>query len=575
MDRPRWTTRWHPPTGATVVRWLACAAAACIVALPLVLVHAVESVHFDDELGTFPVEVRLSHDGVSTLDTGLLGKVYLDRTGAFGFGVRAISTGPPEAGGTLASYVDPAFLKANAALIDDPDRVAAAYSVEIAHQLRSLVLRDEALIALLGGTLVFQLVSRGRFDGIPRAHVATAATTLVVVGTVITSALAVALLDAWPGSTTPQPRYALTADDRFSFDNPQLQEVANQVEPFITKNKTRIDEAAKAYEDAAEASFRTALAPATGRLVPKAGETIVIAEADPQGSYVGTHVRTSMYTALREALGDDAISLRTIAGDITSNGTVAESKFVDDEAAVSGPVSTAAAAGDHDSTTTWKQLADAGIANPDLTTKEVGGLRVAAANDREHKTLFGGSVVDPSGVTEADLGARLRKAVDADSPDDGRITVVHQPDAAAAYLGVASINDVRELAMSHHRRTTPYDDGIPDLPPGIVDYGHWHYPDGPWVLWNTGGDNVTWTVVDQLGTSGGVENEPTLSRFSTPVSAPLKPITVRLQYLNKESGLETGYVSIRCGLDGLCSISKRTDVGLPGGMPVSARSLGF
>lgn len=575
MDPRRWTKRWHPPTGATVVRWLACAAAACVVALPLTVLRAVETVHFPDELGTFPVEIQLSHNGFSTLDTGLLGKVYLARTGAFGFGVRAIATGPPEAGGTLASYVDPGFLKANAALIDDPDRIAAAYSAEIGHRLRSLVVRDELLVALLGGTLVFQLVSRGRFEGIPRAHVAVAATGLVVVGTVITSVLAVQLLDAWPGSTTPRPRYVLTADDRFSFDNPQLQEVANQVQPFITKNKTRLDDAANGYEATAKASFRTALGPAARRLAPRSGETIVIAEADPQGSYVGTHVRTSMYAALRAALGDKAISLRTIAGDITSNGTVAESKFVDAEAAVGAPVPTVAAAGDHDSTTTWKQLAAAGIADPDLTTEEVGGLRVAVANDREHKTLFGGSVQDPTGVTEADLGDRLRKAVDADDPGRARITIVHQPDAAAAYLGVSSINDVRELSMAHDRRTTPYDDGIPDLPPGVVDYGHWHYPDGPWVLWNTGGDEITWTVVDQLGTSGGVENQPTLSRFSTPVSAPLKPVTVRLQYLNKESGLETGYVSIRCGLDGRCSISKRTDVGLPGGMPVSAKSLGF
>jgi hypothetical protein len=560
---------------ATVLRWLACAVAACVVALPLTLLRAVETVHFPDELGTFPVEVRLSHNGFSSLDTGLLGKVYLERTGAFGFGVRAVSTGPPEAGGTLASYVDPAFLKANAALIDDPDRIAAAYSTEIAHELRASVLRDELLVALLGGTLVFQLVSRRSFAGIPRRHVAVAATGLVVVGTIITSALAWQLLDAWPGSATPEPRYILTADDRFSFDNPQLQEVANQVQPFIMKNKTRLDESAAAYEKTAEVSFRSVLEPAAQRLAPRTGETIVIAEADPQGSYVGTHVRKDMYAALRDALGDDAISLRTIAGDITSNGTVAESKFVDAEAAASDPIPTAAAAGDHDSTKTWTQLTAAGIANPDLATAEIGGLRVAVANDREHKTLFGGSVEDPTGVTETDLGEQLRTSVDGDDPDRARITVVHQPDAAAAYLGVSSINDVRELSMSHRRRTTPYDDGIPDLPPGIVDYGHWHYPDGPWVLWNTDGDEVTWTVVDQLGTSGGVENEPTLSRFSTPVSAPLKPITLRLQYLDKESGLETGYVTISCGLGGQCTISKRTDVGLPGGMPMSAKSLGF
>ena len=39
---------------------------------------------FNDHLGTFPVEVGLCHDGRSTLDTGLFGKVYWGQTGAFG-----------------------------------------------------------------------------------------------------------------------------------------------------------------------------------------------------------------------------------------------------------------------------------------------------------------------------------------------------------------------------------------------------------------------------------------------------------------------------------------------------------
>jgi hypothetical protein len=80
---------------------------------------------------------------------------------------------------------------------------------------------------------------------------------------------------------------------------------------------------------------------------------------------------------------------------------------------------------------------------------------------------------------------------------------------------------------------------------------------------------VTWTVVDQLGTAGGVENAPTFSRFSTPVSAPLKPITVRLQYVNVSSGLQTGYATIECDLDARCTITDRTDVGLPGGQPAA------
>ena len=102
-----------------------------VVSAPIALERAVENVHFADNLGTFPVEVRLCHDGRSTLDTGLFGKVYWDQTGPLGFGARARATGPPQAGGTLASYVSSDFIQTNVALIDDPDVVVDAYGNQV------------------------------------------------------------------------------------------------------------------------------------------------------------------------------------------------------------------------------------------------------------------------------------------------------------------------------------------------------------------------------------------------------------------------------------------------------------
>src|SRR6185436_415400 len=217
------------------------------------------------------------------------------------------------------------------------------------------------------------------------------------------------------------------------------------------------------------------------------------------------------------------------------------------------------------STRTWQQMADDGIELPDLDTIDDDGIRVSGAHDREHKALFGVLVTNTEGIPEEDLGARLRKVVDDDSGTGrGRIVLLHQPDAVAGYLGLDDLTAVRALDGS---LTTPYDDGIPDQPPGVVDIGHLHATDGPWVLWNTDGDEVTWTVVDQLGTAGGVENAPTFGRFSTPLSAPLKVLSVRLQYVDGESGLETGFVTVSCSLEADCTISERTDVGLPGGKP--------
>ena len=91
------------------------------------------------------------------------------------------------------------------------------------------------------------------------------------------------------------------------------------------------------------------------------------------------------------------------------------------------------------------------------------------------------------------------------------------------------------------------------------------------MVWNTDGDEVTWTVVSQLGTAGGVEENPTFNRFSTPFSTPLKALDVQLQYLNRESGLQTGYLPIRFAVDGTATVGRRVDVGLPGGLPAPAR----
>ncbi|MGI9155618.1 MAG: hypothetical protein ACR2FG_03140 [Marmoricola sp.] len=547
--------------------FVGCAAVAALVAAPISLERAVEGVHFSDDLGTFPVEVSLCHDGRSTLDTGLFGKVFWSRTGTLGFGAYARATGPPEAGGTLASYVDPQFIQANVALIHEPTEVVHAYSTQLSNGLRDQFLRNELLAALVGGAVLRGLFPRARLATRSRGSLVLSGVLLVGVAAAASSGAAVQLFHAWPCSEQTTSAYPIPGVAKLSFGNVQTREIAEQVRPFIDKNTRRIEADAKDYESAASTSFAVALASREPDLVPRADESIVLAEADPQGSDVGVAVRKDLYRHLVETLGPQAISLRTISGDVSSNGTVAESGYIARESKVSGTIPTVAVGGDHDSVETWRQLARNGVVVPDLRTDAVAGLDVAGANDREHKTLFGGMFTNASGISEQQLGAMLRSKTD---KDGARIVLLHQPDAVAGYLGLDDLDPVRAV---HGSRTTPYDDGIPDQPPGIVDIGHLHQLDGPWVLWNTDGPEVTWTVVDQLGTAGGVENAPTFSRFSTPVSAPLKPLTVRLQYVDTESGLETGYATIRCGLDGGCRISGRVDVGLPGGKPLAAADL--
>ncbi len=547
--RARWLLR---PAG----RYLGASAAAALIALPVVVEQAVERVSFEDSVGTLPVEMSLCREGRSTLETGVLGDIHWAETGAAGFGVRARVTGPPAAGGTLASYVDRDFIRANVELLEDPDGAVAAYAAEFRSRLVDRVVWGTAGAGALGG-LVIVLVARNAslLGGSRRRQ--------VVVGVLLTGAVtlsaagALALFDRWECNGEPDPAYALPDLPTLTFSSPQTREIALQVRPFIEKNRSRLESRARVYEATAEATFGQQLRRRGDALRPRAGEVLVSAEADPQGAYVGTRVREALHAALRDRLGSDAPVLRTISGDITSNGTIAEDDFVAREAKTAPWLSTAAVAGDHDSEATWAQMREHGMVVPDLSTEEVAGLRISGANDVEHKALFGQLVGNDSGISEQELGARLRDEVDPGRPG---IVLLHQPDAVAGYLGLDSLRRVRELDGS---LTRPVDDGVPDVPPGTVSIGHLHDLEGPWVLWNTDGDEVTWTVVDQLGTSGGVEEHSTFNRFSTPVSVPLKPVAWRLQYFHAETGLQTGFVTILCDLEGRCTISERTDVGLP------------
>ena len=214
---------------ALLLTWLSCVLVAGIVALPVVLERAIENVRFRDTLGTFPVEVGLCHDGRSTLDTGILGKVFWNQTGALGFGAYARATGPPEAGGTLASYVDPAFFQTNVAFLRDPDEVVAAYSSAMRSALRTQVLRNESAVALLGGTVLYLLVRRRRLAGIPRAHVALASFVLADLALGLSALGAVKLFDAWGCSTATGRVYSATGVANPTFSSPQMSEIVSQV----------------------------------------------------------------------------------------------------------------------------------------------------------------------------------------------------------------------------------------------------------------------------------------------------------------------------------------------------------
>lgn len=549
-----------------VLVFLAYSGVAALVCAPIAAERAVERVRFEDRLATLPVSVTLAHNEVSTLDTGVLGRLYWDRTGVLGFGAYIRSTGPPTAGGTLASYASPQFVRANARFLEDPGEVNRVYGEQLRRELMIGVLWSGLWTAVIGGgvlTAVFR--ARSPFPDTLRTRSKIAWGVLsIVVGFGISCGVAGLLFTRWDGNVEITDTYPMPGVDELSFSSPQALEVARQIQPFIEKNTERVRARAARYEEAAVASLRAELPGHIDGLAPRSDERIVLAEADPQGSLVGTRVRKTLYALLQERLQEDAIALRSISGDISSNGTVLEAGFVRGEAEASPGIPTVVVKGDHDTEVTVDQLLDADVIMPDFQPTDVAGLTVVAADDPAFKALFGGLVINETGVTENELGENLRDRV---NPDEPVIVLLHQPRSAAGYIGVGGLGD---LDRGLGRERIPWDDGISDLPPGAINIGHLHDPAPPRVIWNTDGGELTWTVVNQLGTSGGVLESPTLNRFSTPGSAPLKTLSVQLQYFNLESGLQTGYASIEIATDGTAVISDRADLGLPGGIPGAA-----
>ena len=177
-------------------------------------------------------------------------------------------------------------------------------------------------MALAGGALL-ALALRGRvpFAGVPWRRRAVVYAVVLVTATAGSVGAAAWLFEQWDGSDPVEDALPMPGVPGLSFSSPQAREIAAQVRPFVEKNTRRIEARSEAYLSTVEASLMDALPDGVEALQPRPGERIVLAEADTQGSFVGQRVRALLYDTLLDRLGEDAVAVRTISGDVTSNGT--------------------------------------------------------------------------------------------------------------------------------------------------------------------------------------------------------------------------------------------------------------
>jgi len=304
----------------------------------------------------------------------------------------------------------------------------------------------------------------------------------------------------------------------------------------------------RTYREAASLGLRDQAGAMAG---PREGERAILMQSDMHCNTTMIGLQRQVVTLLRERYGKDVPALLAISGDLTTNGTAAEGQCIKNVAGIAEDAPIAAVTGNHESDTSAVQMKAAGMTVLDGSRVDLAGTSVLGQADPNRSELFGATELRGD-VTEDEVGKRLYATAAEDRTD---LVLVHEAYAAEAFIGV---DDMTAFLDGRHSPSIRYDDGVRDLPASAVFYGHWHRSIGPRVVWNADG---TWTLVMELDTSGGAIDTPTIGHFSTPWSRPQQEASFPVVFLDKASGLVTGYQLYRFEVDGRVEVEPRVDIG--------------
>jgi hypothetical protein len=552
-----------------VVRLVVCTLLAAAAAAPLAVAWAVSRTEVRQTVGITPTTFSLSTSGYSEVRLGVAGTIYLPRSrGPLGLVATVDGPAAPEGGGgDLASYVTPAMLRLYTGLFHDPEPAIEEYVDLLVRALWHRMLSAELVLAASGGIslLALQLLLsrrplRPEPASPPGRRRTAAAFVLVLVASTAAASAVLAPASVSSGAEALDrvydlPSLAGTPVAGSTTNSPVLRLLLSGTVPKVQQLIRRQEEGVSAYRAVGLRSLRRQSGAMDG---PRKNERAVLMQSDMHCNTTMITLQHQVASMLRTEYGEDVLSLMAITGDLTTNGTAAEGRCIDDEAAIAAKAPVAAVTGNHESSTSTAQMKAADMTVLDGRSADVGGVKVLGAPDPERSELFGGTHLRGTD-TEADVGARLRRRAEKDRPD---LLLVHEAYAAQTVIGV---DDMTDFLRGRGDPTTPYDDGVGDLPAGAVLYGHWHRSIAPRVVWNSDG---TWTLVMELDTSGGAIDTPTIGHFSTPWSRPQQEASFPVLFLDRTSGLVTGYQLYRFAVDGRATVEPRVDVGVPPVEPV-------
>ena len=280
------------------------------------------------------------------------------------------------------------------------------------------------------------------------------------------------LFARWEGSTDPEQRYAMPGIDALSFSSPQTLEVARQIQPFLTKNNDRIRARTRrlrgrrrrlARHRARRARRRPGAAGRRARR-PRRGR--------PPGQprrHRGAGARCTQL--LQDVLGEDAVRpahhlRRRHLQRHRGRGRLRRRRGRRRRRRPRGRGQGRPRHRHHRRAAQRQRRASSPTSTPTRSAASTSSRGQRPA----FKTLFGGLVVNE---TRPERG-RARRA-----PARARSTTrtarwscwSTSPRPPPATSGSTSLSELDDAIGSE---TTPRDDGIPDLPPGIINVGHLH-----------------------------------------------------------------------------------------------------
>jgi hypothetical protein len=279
-----------------------------------------------------------------------------------------------------------------------------------------------------------------------------------------------------------------------------------------------------------------------------------------------TELAAATVTQFNERFGDGTLKLLVSAGDM-GYGSSLEKRYIDAQAKIADTV--VVSPGNHETAIAEQEIDDAGMLRIKDEPVTAEGITVAGGED-PLVTPFGGETTPRTDTgdenLEAEFGAYLYDQAIEEKPD---VVAPHEGYAAGSFIGLENVTKSLMTEWFEQRGSSviPWEDGVRDLPTGLLVYGHWHRIIQPRTVWNSDG---TWTEVMELNTMGGAIGSPTINHFSTPNDAPGQTASFPIIYMNTETGLVTGYQMYTFEDGGKATISPFVSVGLPGGEPMAA-----